>query len=178
MQRTVRYLSIMPVYPIPSFIPPLESAVKYGKRLIGGSDAVLAWTGEVFHLRLVSGEVIFELPPAQITRVRDDQRATLNFKTGSRTHQVYFPEVADQIIGALGDGTTIGAGRGVARSRTSALESPVNSWLELLRATGIRVLDNTYVPPSNKKIVLISLWVTGGCILLAVVIAVIGSLLH
>jgi hypothetical protein len=155
----------------PMSLPPaLVSSVKYGRMLILGKDARLEWDGAVFRLQLDTGEVIFELRPDQIRRVRDDQRMTLNFKTKSGTHQVYFGGSA----GTMMDATTMGAiipGAGTDAIRQAALTSPANAWLDLLRELGIRVVDNTFVPPPMKKIVLVTLGVTFGAVFLVCLIA-------
>ncbi len=150
--------------------PPAQSAVKYGRMLVGGQDAVLAWTGAVFRLQLATGEVIFELRPDQLRRVRDDQRATLNFKTATGTYQVYSVEAAGRLMDATGTGI-LSAGAGMAASREAALTSPINAWLDLLRATGVRVRDNTFVPPPVGKTVAVTLGVTVGAIVLVCLIA-------
>ena len=141
----------------------------YGKMLVGGQDAVLQWTGAVFRLQLGTGAVIFELRPQQIVRVRDDQRATLNFSTGEQSYQVYFPEVAAVLTSAAGLAFTPAGG--LDARRNSALTSPVNVWLNLLRAVGVKVVDRSFVPPSTNKIVLVTLGSVFGIVLLVSVIA-------
>lgn len=149
---------------------PYQSQVKYGRRLVGGTDAVLGWTGSVFRLQLDTGELIFGVRPDQIIRVRCNQRATLSFHTATGTFQVYSAKAADNLLDVLrrfgGRYST-----GLAASREAALSSPVNLWLDLLRATGVRVNDSTFVPPTVGKIVLVTLGITFGSVLLVCIIA-------
>jgi hypothetical protein len=156
-----------------SVIPePFTQGVKYGRTLVGGKDAVLEWNGSTIRLSLSgSGEEIFDLRPEQISRVRDDQRMTLVFKTkAGPVYHVAFAGLVGGNISAAIDGA-IFPGMGAGAMREAALSSPVNVWLTLLGALGIRVRDNTFVPPSAAKTAIWAVSITVGAILLVCIVA-------
>jgi hypothetical protein len=155
---------------------PFANDVRYGRGLVGGEQGRLEWTGEVVRLELHTGAEVFSLRPEEITHVRDDERTNLVIRAGRTTYRVSFEVPAGEFLRA----TTTGAvfpGSGLQQMRDAALGSPANAWLELFRACGIRVHDNTFVPPPPLKLAAWTLGILVGVILLVCVVAFLVFLL-
>jgi len=150
--------------------PPFASLVHFGRMLVGGKPATLSWTGSTVRLNLrETGEQIFDLTPAQIKRVRDDQRMTLVFTAGRSTYHVAFPDVAP--------GFAAGASLGMINLvNNTALTSPVNAWLLLFRALGIRVGDNTLILPQGWKVAVWTMFIFTAVLVLIFSLGFVGLL--
>ena len=148
---------------INSDTPIFDRNISYTKRfLIGGDKAILSWDGE--RLKLVLGKsldspdntVLFDVLPQEITKIHLYQRISMRCYIKGQKYLVYYPYLSSKQVGAGvigGIAPPVGTGMAIEQMRDVTLQSPMNAWYALYKQLGVKVWDDTIIPPTPGSIV-------------------------
>jgi hypothetical protein len=153
-------------------IPPLRTQVALGQTLLASEPGVLEWTGTMVRLVRESGEVLLEVPPGALRKVRIDQGAAITLRAGAETYHATFPEAAAVLVRNIG---AVFPGPVLDRTHAMMATTPANSWIQTFRGLGVPVRDNSFAP-SRSQVLRVSLWIFVACIASAILVALARSL--
>lgn len=129
--------------PVPGGATPRHDGVAYCRTLLSKQDAVVEWTGETIRLALEpSGEVLFDVVPAEVTKVKISSRSVMVFTVGGKRFRVVFP---GQAMAVTQGPRSTGAVRGtkVESLRAASAQWPATQWLTVLQQLGVPVTDRS-----------------------------------
>jgi hypothetical protein len=126
---------------------PLRNSVQY-KHGLTMQEAILEWTGDTVRLQLEpSGDVIFDVVPTEIQKLRTSQGAFMTFTIGGQKYRIYYTAQARALMGLDmvpgPDGKLTGAA--IEGRKAMIAASPVQRWATTMRSLGVQVVGRFHL---------------------------------